>query len=413
MIKFIRTTLDNGLKLLHYYDSATRMVALNLTYNVGSKHESPQRTGLAHLMEHLMFTGSANVPDYDAALQQAGGSNNAWTSCDMTNYYEVLPAHNIETGLWVESDRLLSLTLSDESIRAQKDEGKEESKQRCLNEPYGDLVHLLQSLAYTRHHYAWPTIGKSLSHIETVTREEILRFYKSHYSVDNLVMCIAGNITFDRAVELVNKWFGDLSPAGNSPEREDAEPVQADARTLTVKRDVPQRLLLRAYHMPGRNHEMFPACDLLSDVLSNGRSSRFHQNIMSRCTHFTELDASIQGTIEPGLFIIRARLAPETSFEQAQELIDNEIAKVIKDGVSQKELDKCLNKFHSAMLFDNISYQEKAMRLCEYELLGNASLINEEVTRYRNTSVQALTEAAAQLFDSCNSSSIYYDKTDQ
>ncbi len=412
MIKFNRITLDNGLKLLHYQDSATRMVALNLMYNVGSKHENPQRTGLAHFMEHLMFTGSANVPNYDGALQPAGGNNNAWTNCDVTNYYETLPAHNIETALWVESDRLMSLTVSDESMRVQRDVVMEEFKQRYLNEPYGDLGHLMQSLAYKQHHYAWPTIGKSLNHIETVTRDEVMQFYKSHYAVDNLVMCVSGNITLDEAVKLVNKWFGDIAPSNHAPKQSPVELEQTQARTLTVKRDVPQRMIFRAYHMPGRNHSMYPACDLLSDVLSNGRSSRFHQNIMSRSTVFTDIDAAIQGTLDPGLFLVRARLAPETTFEQAQEILDDEIDKVVKQGVTQYELDKCLNKFHSAMLFDNIGYQEKALRLCEYEIQGYASLINDEVSRYRKTTTNDMVEVAAKLFDTCNSCTIYYDKID-
>jgi len=410
VINFNRTKLDNGLKLIHLYDSATKMVALNLMYNVGSKCESPEHTGLAHLMEHLMFTGSANVPSYDEALQAAGGVSNAWTNIDFTNYYETLPAHNIETAMWVESDRLIALSLSDESIRIQKDVVMEEFKQRCLNEPYGDINHLMQELAYTHHPYMWPTIGKNLDHINDVTREVIESFYKSFYSVDNLVMCIAGNISFDKAIELANKWFGDIAPSNHKHTELPIEPVQTEPRVLRVERDVPQNMLFRAYHMPERINNMYPACDLISDILSNGKSSRFHQNIMSKRSELTELDAAIQGTVEPGLFLVRARLAEGTSFEEAERLIDVEIDKLINEGVTEYELTKCQNKFHSAMLFDNIGYQEKATKLCEYEMLGDANMLNTEVDRYRAVTIEDITKAAKKMFDKNNCSTVYYCK---
>lgn len=386
------------------------MVALNLMYNVGSKYESPDRTGLAHLMEHLMFSGSANVPNYDDALQAAGGVSNAWTNADYTNFYETIPAHNIETAMWAESDRLLALNLSEESVRVQKDVVMEEFKQRYLNEPYGDINHLMLSLAYTKHPYMWPTIGKCLDHISTVTRDEVMAFYRSYYSVDNMVMCIAGNITFEDAIALTNKWFGDIAPSGIVLPELPVEPVQTEPRVLRVSRDVPQDMIYRAYHMPGRVNPRYPACDLLSDVLSNGKSSRFYQNIMSRSSLLTELDAAIQGATEPGLFLIRARLAEGTTFEQAEELIDSEINKLKTEGVNQHELTKCQNKFHSAMLFDNIGYQEKASKLCEYEMCGDADMFNTEVDRYRATTVDDMNETLAALLDANNCSTIYYSK---
>lgn len=280
MIRFNRHILNNGLRIIHYYDSATKMVALNLLYNVGSKDEQPNKTGLAHLMEHLMFSGSANVARYDDALQAAGGVSNAWTNVDMTNYYETLPAHNIETAMWAESDRLMALNLTASNIRVQKDVVMEEFKQRYLNEPYGDISHISHSLAYKSHPYMWPTIGKCLEHIDDVTEEEIISFYKKYYSVDNLIMCISGNISFEHAVSLAEKWFGDIEPSGITPRCLPSEPEQTESRSIIVEKDVPQNVLYRVYHMPGRNDDMYPACDLLSDVLANGKSSRFHQNVM-------------------------------------------------------------------------------------------------------------------------------------
>lgn len=408
MIKFNKYTLSNGLKLIHHYDSATKMVALNLLYNVGSKDEDVTRTGLAHLMEHLMFSGSANVPGYDDVLQAAGGMSNAWTNNDMTNYYETLPACNIETGLWAESDRLMSLNLNSKSIQTQKDVVVEEFKQRYLNEPYGDISHLMHDLAYTQHPYKWPTIGIETSHIQNATDKDIINFYHHYYSVNNLIMCISGNVTFDEAIKLTEKWFGDIKPIEKHQRSYLPEPKQDSHRVLHVTRDVPQSMIYKAFHMPGRNDAGYPACDLISDILSNGKSSRFYQNVMSQSAIFTELDAAIEGAIEPGLFLLRARLNDGVSFEQAEEIINNELNKLVTDKVDSFELEKCKNKFHAAMLFDNIGYQEKAQKLCEYELLGDAGLINEEVARYRKTTADDIKRAAEELFDVNNTSTIYY-----
>lgn len=412
MIQFNKIRLDNGLRLIHHYDSATKMVALNLLYNVGSKHEDPNKTGLAHFMEHLMFSGSKNVPGFDDVLQAAGGSSNAWTNVDMTNYYETLPVHNIETALWAESDRLVDLTLSDTSINIQRDVVIEEFKQRYLNEPYGDLSHAMHDLAYVKHPYKWPTIGKCVEHISDVSREDIMSFYKRFYSVDNLIMCVSGNISFDDTVRLVEKYFGDITPSGIHFPKITVEPRQCEQRIMNMSGNVPQNLICRVYHMPGRCGKDYPACDLLSDVLSNGKSSRFYQNILSKSGVFADLDAAIEGTNEPGLFLIRGRLVDGVSFEQADEIIDKLLSALLQEGVTQYELDKCLNKFHAAMLFDNISYQEKATKLCEYELLGDAQLFNNEVDRYRLTTTDSLVETARRLFDTSNCSRIYYSKKD-
>lgn len=411
MIKYNKHIFDNGLRLIHHYDSATKMVALNLLYNVGSKDEQPDKTGLAHLLEHLMFSGSKNATNFDDELQMAGGVSNAWTNMDMTNYYETLPSHNIETALWLESDRLISLSLSDESIRIQKDVVIEEFKQRYLNEPYGDLTHLIQKLAYKKHPYRWPTIGVNTNHIQEVENEEIKKFKHQFYSVNNLIICISGNITFDKAVKLTGKWFEDIKPSNFPTRKLTKEPIQNAPRELTVIRDVPQKMIYRAYHMPGRNSIDYPAYDLLSDILANGKSSRFYNNIMAKNSIFTELDAAIQGTIEPGLFLIRGRLNDDTSFDQANVTIDNEIKKLISEGITQYELDKCINKFHASMLFDNIGYQEKATKLCEYELLGSAGLLNQEVERYRQTTTKHLQDIATKLFSPNNCSTIYYSNS--
>lgn len=410
MIKFNKQILDNGLTLLHYQDSATKMVALNLLYNVGSKDENPNRTGLAHLMEHLMFTGSKNVGNFDEALQAAGGVSNAWTNVDITNYYETLPAHNIETALWCESDRLIALSLSDESINIQKDVVIEEFKQRCLNEPYGDISHIVHDLAYTCHPYKWPTIGKSVDHISEVTADEIKQFYHRYYSVDNLIMCVAGNIDFSTTLKLVNKWFGDIAPSHYPKRNIPVEPCQTAPRIIEVERDVPKNLLYKVFHMPQRIDAQYPASDLLSDILANGKSSRFYTNVLSKNRMFNELDAAIEGTIEPGLFIVRAILGENTTFDQAEEIIMQQLNNISQEGVSKYELEKCINKFHANKLFDNIGYQEKATKLCECELIKDANYFNEELELYRAVTTDDMINTATRLFNPNNSVTVKYKR---
>lgn len=408
MIKVNSCRLNNGLRLLHYQDSATRMVALNLMYNVGSKDESANCTGLAHLMEHLMFTGSKNVPNYDAALQRAGGSSNAWTTVDVTNYYDIVPANNVETAFWVESDRLLHLNIDEKSIQIQKDVVVEEFKERCLNVPYGDISHIIHNLAYEKHPYRWPVIGLTPEHIAKAPVEEIVSFYRRFYSVNNLVMCISGNISFEKAVELTQKWFGGINPTEPVKRNLPVEPIQSKSRSVSVSRNVPNPMLIRVYHMPARLSEGYEACDLISDILSNGKSARFYQNIITRSSVFSDIDASVEGTMEPGLFMIRATLAQDSDFASAEELIDAEIDKLVSEGVGDAELQKWINKFQSSYIFSNIKYTEKAIKLCEYELLGDVNTINNITERYQQITCQDIQTTAKMLFNKSNCSTVYY-----
>lgn len=410
MIEFARHQLDNGLTLLHHYDAATRMVAVNVLYLVGSSDEQPPLTGLAHLLEHLMFTGSEHVINFDEALQAAGGESNAWTSVDATNYYDVLPAQNLETALWLESDRLQGLTLSDESITTQKSVVIEEFKQRCLNAPYGDLSHLISRLAYTTHSYRWPPIGRTIDDIEAATADDVRRFHYSHYGVDRAILCISGNVSFDVALQAVNKWFGDINPHPVYPRTHVPEPQQTQPRMLEVKRDVPQTIICRAYQMPGRTHELYPACDILSDVLSNGKSARFYQNVMLSTGLFTELDASVGGTLDNGLFYVRGKLAPNATIQQAQEAIDHELDRLLRDGITQYEVEKFVNKHIATERFENLGYLQQAMRLCLYEQLGDAGLINREESHYLALTPSDIMLAANRLLQPHNCSTLVYAK---
>ncbi len=412
MIPFRRHILSNGLRIIHHYDASTRMTALNLLYDVGSKDESPHRTGFAHLFEHLMFGGSVNIPDFDSPLQLAGGDNNAWTSNDVTNYYIVVPTHNAETAFWLESDRMLSLAFSPESLAVQKQVVIEEFKQRNLNQPYGDAHLLLRPMSYQVHPYQWPVIGKSPEHIAEASLDEVKDFFFAHYAPNNAILAISGSLPFDEAIVLCEKWFAPI------PRREVAlrnlpqEPEQCEARRMTVERDVPLDAIYKAYHMVDRLHPDYQACDTLSDVLATGRSSRMFRQLVIEQKLFTEIDASISGEIDPGLFLVKGTLAPGVSLEQGEEAIDRELNRVRCELVERRELEKVVNRFESNDLFSNLHYLNKATNLAYYELLGGAEAIDAEVDKYKKLTTHDLLRVADGMFRPENCSTLWYKAKD-
>lgn len=411
MIKVSTIRLDNGLTLLHNYNAATRMVALNILYDVGSRDEQPEHTGLAHLMEHLMFTGSKNAPSFDGALQAAGGTNNAWTSVDVTNYYDIVPAHNIETALWLERDRLLNLNLDSHSIELQKSVVIEEFKQRYLNQPYGDFYHLLNGEAFKVHPYRVPTIGRNVDDIRDVPVEVVQHFFRSHYAVNNMVLCIAGSVPLERALELVKKWFGDIEPVNIEPRRLPQEPPQREPRlVVSDERDVPSNILWRAYHMCDRLSSDFAATDLLSDVLANGPSSRFKQSEMIKSGMMSELDASVWGTEDPGLFYIRARLADGVDFDTAAAALDAELNSLLDEGVTEREVTKYANKFVTTQQFENVGNDAKAARLCAFANRSSADDINREPELYRATTAADVNRVARAILRPSNCTTLLYRK---
>lgn len=410
MVEFTKRMLSNGMRLLHHYDEQTRMVAVNILCKAGSRDEHEGTTGLAHLMEHLMFSGSAHVTNFDQELQRAGGESNAWTSVDATNFYDVLPAHNIETALWLESDRLNNLLLDDrQMIEVQRSVVIQEFLQRYSNVPYGDINHLIHEQAFKHHPYRWPSIGLSINDIENISRDDILQFYNRYYSSSNIIICVSGNVPLDECVDMVEKWFGALQVTSHPEERTYAtEPQQEQRRQLTVTADVPQDVINIAYHMCGRTHADFAICDMISDLLANGKSSRFQQNIISKSNVFTELDAAVEGTCDPGLFLIRGKLSANASIQEAEDIINNELKRLISEPASYNELQKCVNKYNSTSVFENLGYLQKATKLCLCEMNGDANLINTELNTYRNINVDDVLRVAAELFDERNTSVIYY-----
>ena len=409
-MKINRHILDNGLRLVHSQDESTQMVALNVLYNVGARDEHPEHTGFAHLFEHLMFGGSVNIPDYDMPLQLAGGENNAWTNNDITNYYLTVPRQNVETGFWLESDRMLSLDFSERSLEVQRGVVMEEFKQRCLNQPYGDVGHLLRPLAYRVHPYQWPTIGKELSHIANATLEEVKDFFFRFYAPNNAVLAVTGNISWEETVRLTEKWFAPI-PRRNVPVRQlPQEVVQTAERRQTVERNVPLDALFMAYHMCSREDADYYAFDILSDILSNGRSSRLTRRLVQEQKFFSSLDAYISGTRDAGLLHISGKPSAGVSLEQAEAAVRKELEELKSGFVGEQELEKVKNKFESTQIFGNINYLNVATNLAWFELTGQAEDIDREVDNYRSVTAEQLHRVAQQTFRDENGIVLYYQK---
>ena len=410
MLQINKHTLANGLKLVHNRDVSTQMVALNVLYQVGARDEHPDHTGFAHLFEHLMFGGSQNIPDYDTPLQLAGGENNAWTNNDITNYYLTVPKQNVETGFWLESDRMLCLDFSSKSLEVQRGVVMEEFKQRCLNRPYGDTGHLLRPLVYKEHPYQWPTSGKELNHIAQATLQEVEDFFFSFYAPNNAILAVTGNITFEEAVRLAEKWFGPIPRRELKKRNLPAEPQQTEERRLTVERNVPIESLYMAFRMCDRMHPDYYAYDILSDILSNGRSSRLIQHLVHDRQIFSSIDAHISGSIDAGLFHITGKPANGVSLEDAEKAVWEELQIISNELIDEEELEKVKNKFESTQIFGNLNYLNVATNLAWFEMLSRAEDMDKEVENYRAVTSQQLMDVARKAFTRTNYSVLIYKK---
>ena len=394
MLKYDRFTLENGLTVLFHKDTTTPLAVVNTLYDVGARDESEDKTGFAHLFEHLMFGGSINIADFDTPLQQAGGDNNAFTSNDITNYYEVLPTNNIETALWLESDRMLSLAFTDKSLEVQRSVVIEEFKQRYLNQPYGDVWLELRPLAYHRHPYNWATIGKQLSHIEEATMEDVKAFFKKHYSPSNAILCIAGNFELDEVKSLVQKWYGDI-PSGIKYNRDlIKEPKQESFREKTIERDVPANAFYYAFKMPDRLHPDFFTVDTLSDALGRDKSSRLYLSLKKEQNLVSDISAYITGSVDDGLLVISGKLNDGVSFEDLDQALWKELENFQSKAITEDELEKIMNKIRTAKEFQDMGILNRAMNLCSYELLGDVSLINKESEIYHNITADDIQRVA-------------------
>jgi len=408
MVNFTRNILPNGLRILVHEDKATPLVAVNITYNVGSRDEHPERTGFAHLFEHLMFAGSKNAPDFDDPLQRAGGENNAYTTNDYTTFYEIMPAENLETALWLESDRMLALNISKRPLDVQRKVVVEEFKETCLNEPYGDSWHHLSELMFKHHPYRWPVIGLVPEHVENATLDEVRSFFKNWYTPNNAVLSIAGNIRTDEAIALAEKWFGSI-PAGPSLQRDlPAEPPQTTPLYKEVHANVPVRAIYLAFRTPARMHPDFYPVDLLSDILAQGHSSRLYRRLLKEKQLFTQIDAYVTANVDPGLLVIEGRPTDGVSTEAALAAIWEELETLKKETIETRELQKIQHRFESTIVFSETSVLNKAQNLAVYELLDRAELMNEEVATYLAVTPAELHRVANELFQANNSATLVY-----
>ncbi|WP_158996248.1 pitrilysin family protein [Mucilaginibacter sp. L196] len=408
MVKFNRFILDNGLRVIVHEDHTTPMAVLNILYDVGARDENPEQTGFAHLFEHLMFGGSVNIPSYDEPLQRVGGENNAFTSNDITNYYITLPSANLETAFWLESDRMLNLAFSKRSLEVQRNVVIEEFKQRYLNQPYGDVWLKLRPLVYKKHPYRWATIGEKIKHIEDAKIEDVKAFFKKHYTPQNAIMVVGGDVTLAQVKELSEKWFAPI-PAGEKYHRNlPQEPEQHDERRETVTAKVPLNDVYIAFQMEGRLAQSYYATELMSDILSRGHSSRLYKSLVKETQIFSEVHAYISGSLDTGMFVFEGKPLENISIKQAEAAIWEQL-EILKSGeIPADELTKVKNKTESTMIFSEMSLLEKGMNLAWNELLGDADLINQETEKYLAVTAADIKEQANKLFRRDNSSTLIY-----
>ena len=408
MIQFEKFQLDNGLKVLVHQDTSTPMAVVNVLYNVGAKDEDPNKTGFAHLFEHLMFGGSVNIPVYDEPLQRAGGENNAYTTNDLTNYYCQIPAENIETAFWLESDRMLSLAFSKKSLEVQRKVVCEEFKEHYINKPYGDAWHKMRSLAYTQHPYRWMTIGASLQHVEDATIEDVKDFFFQFYRPNNAILVVTGNVQTEQVKQLAQKWFGPIEAGKPYVRNLPKEPVQEKSRSMDVRADVPLDMLMMTWHMGGRFDEGYHSTDLITEVLGGGTSARLYEQLIKVKQIFSSIDCYHFGTVEPGLLVIEGKLVKGISMTVAEKAVLEEIEKIKNEILDDKEVQKVINKTESVICFEDMSIMNRAHSLAYYELLGDADLMNKELGMYQKVTPSMIQHTAQEIFQDSNRNTLYY-----
>ena len=408
MIHFEKFTLNNGLRVLVHEDKSTPMAVVDVIFDVGARDEHPDKTGFAHLFEHLMFGGSINIPVYDEPLQVAAGENNAFTTNDLTNYYCQLPVENIETAFWLESDRMLSLAFDEKSLDVQRKVVCEEFKEHYINKPYGDVWHKMREMAYTIHPYRWMTIGKELKHVEDASLQDVKDFFHKHYTPANAILVVAGNVTTEAVKTLSEKWFGPI-PSGEKYQRNlPAEPQQTAPKILEVKADVPIDALYKCWHIASRLDERYYATELITEILSGGGSSRLFQALVKEKKLFSNIECHHFGSFDAGLMAIEGKLVKGVSMKDAEAAILEEVNKLQQEGISEKELQKVKNKTESMLAFEDMSLMNRATNLAIYELLGDANLINEELASYQAVTAEKIKQEAAAIFNENNCSTLYY-----
>jgi zinc protease len=408
MIQYEKFTLSNGLRVIVHTDTSTPMVAFNILYDVGARDENPNQTGFAHLFEHLMFGGSVNIPDYDEPLQMAGGENNAYTTNDITNYYIQLPAQNIETAFWLESDRMMSLAFNEKSLDVQRKVVCEEFKEHYINKPYGDVWKHLRELCYTQHPYQWMTIGKELSHIENAQLQDVKNFFFKHYRPLNAVLCVAGNVSTEQVKQLAEKWFAPIEAGEKYVRNIPREPIQTEARKLVLEKDVPVSVIYKAYHIAPRMSSDYYTADLITEIMSGGQSSRLHQRLVKEQKLFSQIDCYHTGSVDAGLLVVEGKILPGIDPEKADEAIVAQLEEIKIQPIELLELEKVKNKIESMLAFEDLNLLSRANNLAFYELLGDAENMNREFENYNRVTAEDMLKYANEVLVPTNCNTLYY-----
>lgn len=408
MIHFESFQLPNGLQVFVHSDFQTPMAAFNICYNVGSRDEDPKRTGFAHLFEHLMFGGSVNIPSYDEPLQRIGAENNAFTSPDITNYYITLPAVNLETAFWLESDRMLGLSFDPKVLEVQQKVVIEEFKQRYLNQPYGDVWLKARPLAYQVHPYQWATIGKDISHIEEATMDDVRTFFFQHYAPNNAVLVVAGPVTKAQVEEMAKKWFGDIPHRPIKPKSYALEPIQQTARHLKVEAAVPMSQLMKMYAMPGRYQEGYLAMDLFGDLIGRGKSSRFHQKLVKELELFHSVSAFTMGSLDPGLWVISGHVNPGVSLEEADEAVQKVLTETLQQPIPAAEVEKVKVQAETSLVYSEVELLNRAMNLAFAANAGDPAYCQTESEKIQALTPQQIQQLAQELLQPERCSTLHY-----
>lgn len=408
MVHFNRFRLSNGLKVIVHEDHTTPLAVVNVLYDVGARDENPEQTGFAHLFEHLMFGGSVNIPMYDEPLQRAGGDNNAYTTNDLTNYYIQLPAENIETAFWLESDRMLSLAFSEKSLEVQRKVVCEEFKEHYINKPYGDVGRLLRELTFKRHPYRWMTIGRQLSHIENARLEDVKNFFALHYNPSNAILVVGGNVKTEQVKTLAEKWFGSVPGGKKYVHRMDPEPEQSEARHQEVTADVPLDAFYRCYPIYARLDKRYYVVDIITDILAGGRSSRLYQSLVKEKKIFSEVNCYHYGSLDAGMLTIEGKLVKGVRMREAEMAVEKELQQMVEEEVPASELQKVKNRIESLIAFEDTALLSRCNNLAFYELLGDAAMMNEESQRYQAVTTADVLSVSKAVFDPDHRNTLYY-----
>jgi zinc protease len=411
VIDFTEITLENGLRVILHEDHSTPIVAVDVAYRVGSKNEDSSKTGFAHLFEHLMFDGSPNVNrgDFDRYITKAGGWDNAYTTWDITNYYEVLPSNQVELALWLEADRMSGLNITPLGVQTQREVVKEERRWRVDNRPYGTAEEKIFSHAYKKHPYRWPVIGY-MEHLDRATLEDVESFFKTFYVPNNAALVIAGDVDVAEVRDMIGKYFSSIPMGKHQIPRVTIieDPQQAEEREV-VPDNVQLPGVFVAYRIPEEGHPDFYPLVLLSNILSVGESSRLYRSLVYEKKFAQDVEASTVAMENPGLFLITATAMDGYTAETLGKEIESEVDTLRIQPVSASELEKVKNQLESSFTFGKQRVDQKADLLAHFTVLrGDPNQLNREVERYLQVSSEDISRVAQRYLSESYRTVLHY-----